>query len=63
MKLITKICLALYLAGGILAYGHWWNNTQFCSSNSPAPELKPVGAFVVGLLWPLYVSTILFEKR
>lgn len=57
MKRITKICLTLYVIGGIVAFGHWMNNP-----NNHDPEPKAIGAFMVGAFWPLYVSTLLFEK-
>ena len=58
---MRKFLVTLYVLGGILAFGHCWNRDY--SHLNYSMEARVWASTAAGLGWPLYVSTVVFEKR
>jgi hypothetical protein len=54
---INKLLLSVYILSGILAYGHYWENSDIDWNEMN----KPVVGLMVLSLNPLYWSTVAFE--
>lgn len=58
---MKKAFIALYLAGAIVTFGHAWNR-DFSIYNYEL-EAKLDCAVAAAAAWPLYWSTVVWEKR
>ena len=55
---------AIYISGAILAYGHAWSHVQpLGESNSDHALNRFLLTASSAVLWPLYLSTVVFEKE
>ena len=64
MNKSLKLFIALYLFGVVVTYGHAWANVEPMGGDGPDRALNRLFMTVLAsTLWPLYISTIIYEKN